>query len=162
MSYSPREQERIQRMAARAEITDLYAFAKKEMGDGWWENFNRRTAQEFEMKLVKAADEVQIGEEAARALIDRAAAVGITPEGIASSLGTDAASLHQISHGHVELVDRMIEQASRRRNNGRARGFDHSAQRVADLAGLPAVRKDGRCHYCGLPLNRNGYCEECV
>ncbi len=39
---------------------------------------------------------------------------------------------------------------------------DRSADRVAQLAGLPPARNDGRCHYCGMPLNRRGYCEECV
>ncbi|WP_040793310.1 hypothetical protein [Nocardia paucivorans] len=38
---------------------------------------------------------------------------------------------------------------------------DRRADRVARIAGLPAAKADGRCHYCGLPLNRRGYCDEC-
>lgn len=39
---------------------------------------------------------------------------------------------------------------------------DRTADRVAALAGLPTPKADGRCHYCGLPLNRRGHCEGCV
>lgn len=39
---------------------------------------------------------------------------------------------------------------------------DRAADHVAHMIGLPPARNDGRCHYCGLPLNRRGYCEECV
>jgi hypothetical protein len=39
--------------------------------------------------------------------------------------------------------------------------MDRQATRVANLAGLPAPKATGRCHYCGLPLT-NGHCEECI
>lgn len=51
MSYSTRDRARIQRMATRVGITDLYDFAKQAMGDGWWENFNHTQAAEFEAKI---------------------------------------------------------------------------------------------------------------
>jgi hypothetical protein len=39
---------------------------------------------------------------------------------------------------------------------------DRQADCVASLAGLAGPTATGRCHYCGQPLNRRGYCEECV
>lgn len=39
---------------------------------------------------------------------------------------------------------------------------DRQATQVAEIIGLPAPAATGRCHYCGLPLNRSGQCEECV
>ena len=44
---------------------------------------------------------------------------------------------------------------------------DRSAARVHRMVGdlgidAPASRPTGRCHYCNLPLNRRGYCDECV
>lgn len=39
---------------------------------------------------------------------------------------------------------------------------DRQASRVAGIMGLPAPSPSGRCHYCGLPLKRNGACAECV
>lgn len=39
---------------------------------------------------------------------------------------------------------------------------DRRADQVAGMLGVsPAAVATGRCHYCGLPLNRQGYCEEC-
>lgn len=43
---------------------------------------------------------------------------------------------------------------------------DRSAMRVHRLMGdlgidAPAPRATGRCHYCNLPLDRSGRCEEC-
>lgn len=104
MSYSARDQERIHRMAAKVGITDLYAFAKATMGEGYWENFNRGQASEFEA-AVRA-------------------------------------------HAQPAVVP--------------APPRDRQADRVAHLAGLPAPKATGRCHYCGQPLNRRGQCEECV
>ena len=39
---------------------------------------------------------------------------------------------------------------------------DRQAARVAGIMGLPTPSPSGRCHYCGLPLKRNGACAECV
>jgi hypothetical protein len=39
---------------------------------------------------------------------------------------------------------------------------DRVADAVGGMLGQPAGKATGRCHYCGLPLNRTGYCEECV
>ncbi len=39
---------------------------------------------------------------------------------------------------------------------------DRQAAQVAGIMGLPAPPLSGRCHYCGLPLKRNGDCAECV
>lgn len=38
---------------------------------------------------------------------------------------------------------------------------DRQADRVAAIAGLPATRPTGRCHYCGQPLT-GGRCDECI
>jgi hypothetical protein len=38
---------------------------------------------------------------------------------------------------------------------------DHSADRVASMVGLASSTPTGQCHYCGLTLDRNGYCDEC-
>ena len=37
-----------------------------------------------------------------------------------------------------------------------------SVARVAGIMALPVPSPSGRCHCCGLPLNRNGACGECV
>lgn len=38
---------------------------------------------------------------------------------------------------------------------------DRSAARVAHMIGVGASRSTGSCHYCGLPLNTRGACDEC-
>lgn len=38
---------------------------------------------------------------------------------------------------------------------------DRNAAMVGTALGRGGKTKRGSCHYCGLPLDRNGYCREC-
>jgi hypothetical protein len=55
-------------------------------------------------------------------------------------------------------VPPVVEQVRELASTGVA---DRQATRVANLLGLPEPRATGNCHYCGLPLDARGECEEC-
>ncbi|MGX1762625.1 hypothetical protein ACWIGW_44485 [Nocardia brasiliensis] len=75
------------------------------------------------------------------------------------TMGTTA--WKNFNHGEAATFEAAIERHAQKPATAAPR-FDRQANRVAGLAGLPTPKATGRCHYCGLPLNRQGQCEECV
>ena len=113
-----------------------------------------------------------IGDRRAQKLITDAQQVGLTPADLGRISGRGEDWLENMSKRELADCEREIERrrpapvtsgsAGRTGWSRYSRNRDQVGGYMADSFGLTSPASARReCHYCGGPLNRGGYCDQC-